>query len=187
MTRGQMVRLARALKNDYNQEFFDCIKDLVVHPKVQEMKLYPHHCKASCFQHCMNVAYYNFQICRFFGLNARAAARAGMIHDLFLYDWHTHAKETGNFFHGVTHPKAALKNAMKYFDLSPVEKDIILSHMFPVTPIPPKTKEGWVITLTDKYCGMCEITDLISEKFFPSRPHLPQVVIDQLEKISFFR
>lgn len=25
---------------------------------------------------------------------------AGLLHDLFLYDWHFHAKETGNYFHG---------------------------------------------------------------------------------------
>ncbi len=80
-----------------------------------------------------------------------------MLHDLFLYDWHTHAKKTGDRFHGLTHPKTALKNASKFFELNEIEKDIIYNHMWPVTFFRiPKTKEGFITTLTDKYCGACE-------------------------------
>ena len=105
----------------------------------------------------MNVAYYNYQWCRFLHLDARSAARAGMIHDLFLYDWHTHARKTGDRFHGLTHPEKSYQNARKFFDLNHIERDIILNHMWPVTFFKvPRTKEGWITTLTDKYCGACE-------------------------------
>ena len=121
------------------------------------MKLYPHHGTTNCYQHCVHVAYYNYQWCRFFHLDARSAARGAMLHDLFLYDWHTHAKKTGDHFHGLTHPKTALKNASKFFELNEIEKDIIYNHMWPVTFFRiPKTKEGFITTLTDKYCGACE-------------------------------
>ena len=103
-------------------EFYACIQDLVEHPAVQSMKKYPHHADITCFEHCMNVAYYNYEICRTLGLNAKAAARGGILHDLFLYDWHTHAKRTGEHFHGLTHPKVALLNASRYFDLTPLER-----------------------------------------------------------------
>ncbi|MCB7306199.1 HDIG domain-containing protein [Bariatricus massiliensis] len=145
------------LRRDWNEEFNDCIKDLASHPVVLRMKLYPHHGKTNCYQHCMHVAYYNYQWCRFLKLDARSAARGGMLHDLFLYDWHTHAKKTGDRFHGMTHPKEALKNAEKFFELNKTEKDIIRSHMWPVTLFTlPHTKEGWITTITDKYCGSCE-------------------------------
>ena len=41
--------------------------------------------------------------------------------------------------------------------LNEIEKDMILHHMWPVTIIPPKTKEGFLLTLIDKYCAMIEI------------------------------
>ena len=92
-----------------------------------------------------------------FHLDARSAARGGMLHDLFLYDWHTHAQKTGERFHGIHHPKHAYRHAKKFFNLNPIEEDIILAHMWPVTVLKvPKTKEGWITTLTDKYCGALE-------------------------------
>jgi len=154
------IYTAKKLRNtrqNWKDEFYGEIKDIAQHPVVLRMKLYPHHGSTNCYQHCMNVAYYNYRLCRFFHLDARSAARAGMLHDLFLYDWHTHAKRTGDHFHGMTHPKRAYKNARKLIELNPTEKDIILHHMWPVTLFSlPRTKEGWITTLTDKYCGACE-------------------------------
>ena len=43
----------------------------------------------------------------------------------FLYDWHTHARETGDHFHGFTHPRTAMENAKQYFELTEEEKDAI--------------------------------------------------------------
>lgn len=137
-------------------EFYECIKDLASHPAVLEMKNYMQHGMTTCYQHCLSVAYYNYRVCRFLGLDARSAARAGMLHDLFLYDWHDHAKKTGKHFHGFTHPGEALKNARKYFELTSLEEEIIRKHMWPLTPLPPVRAESFVICMTDKYCGICE-------------------------------
>jgi uncharacterized protein len=155
---GEMAkRRLNRLRRNWKSEFYSEVKDIAEHPVVLRMKLYPHHGSTNCYQHCMNVAYYNYQWCRFLHLDARSAARAGMIHDLFLYDWHMHAKKTGDCFHGLTHPKKSYQNARKFFDLNHIEKDIILNHMWPVTFFKiPRTKEGWITTLTDKYCGACE-------------------------------
>ena len=79
-------------------------------------------------------------------------------HDLFLYDWHTHAKETGQYFHGFTHPKAALANADRYFRLTGEERMIILRHMWPLTLVPPASKAGYAVTCADKYCSTVEAT-----------------------------
>ena len=155
------------VKDPGNEEFYECIKDLVHHPYVLRMKDYPHHCETSCYQHCLNVAYYNFRICKFFGLDAKSAARAGMLHDLFLYDWRGHRKKTGDPVHAMTHPHAALHNAKKYFQLNKLEEEMILKHMFPVTPVPPMHRETWIITLTDKYCGTCEIGRYYYRAWFP--------------------
>jgi uncharacterized protein len=139
------------------KEYYDYIKDLLESEKVQEMKKYIHHGDTTCFQHCVNVSFYNFIIAKKLNLNAKAAARAGLLHDLFLYDWHTHHKRTGSMFHGLTHPKVALENAKKYYSISELEEDIIVKHMWPVTFAVPRYKESFLIAFTDKYCGLMEV------------------------------
>lgn len=139
------------------EEFYCIIKDIAEHPVVLQMKQYPHHGNTSCYKHCLRVAYLNYTLCRKFHLDATSAARAGMLHDLFLYDWHTHAKETGERWHGMKHPEKAYRNAKRYFRLNRTEGDIIRSHMWPVTIQKiPCTKEGWVTVFTDKYSGLLE-------------------------------
>ena len=142
--------------------FCSHISDIFRHPAVRRMRQYPHHGRTNCYDHCLHVAFYNYKWCRRLHLDYRSAARAGMLHDMFLYDWHTHGRLTGERLHGLTHPKRALKNAGKYFSLNPTEKDVILSHMWPVTFFRfPCTKEGWIIVLTDKYCGLLETLRLL--------------------------
>ena len=100
--RREASEIKEDLRRDWGDDFYECIKDIAEHPVVLRMKLYPHHGHTNCYQHCLHVAYYNYVLCRFFQLDARSAARGGMLHDLFLYDWHTHAARTGDHFHGMT-------------------------------------------------------------------------------------
>ena len=98
-------------------EYFEFVKDLLDSDVVNEMKKYRHHYSTTCYQHCINVSYYNYLVCRKLGLNSKSAARAGLLHDLFLYDWHTVEKKEGEKPHGMRHPKIALKNAKEHFEI----------------------------------------------------------------------
>lgn len=153
------ARKKRQEQIEKNREFFDCIADIIYHPKVLEMKKYFQHCNTDCYEHCLNVAYYNYYICKKLKLDARSAARGGMLHDLFLYDWRGHSRRTGDHFHAMTHPRAAYNMAKRYFDLNKIEREVILKHMWPVTVIPPRYWETYVICFTDKYCSSREIAD----------------------------
>ncbi|MDE6132610.1 MAG: hypothetical protein K2G04_04445 [Oscillospiraceae bacterium] len=137
--------------------YYYLVADLLESDVVQQMKNYTHHGETTCFQHCLNVSYYNYKLCGFFSLNERAGARAGLLHDLFLYDWHTYKAPKGERLHGFTHAGAALKNAKENFYISDLESDIIEKHMFPlnITALP-KYRETLVIVLVDKYCGLLE-------------------------------
>lgn len=137
------------------EEFNMIIYDLANHPTVQKMKLYRQYYDTNCFDHCYNVAFYSYLICKKLNLDYISVSRAGMLHDLFLYDWRKKQPEHKRF-HGFRHPRIALNNASKLFDLNEKEKDIILKHMWPITIIPPKYIEGYIITLTDKYCALEE-------------------------------
>ena len=75
------------------------------------------------------------------------------MHDYFLYDWHSNPSVS---WHGYRHPRIALENAEKDVFLNKKEKNMILRHMFPLTPVPPVHKEGWIICLADKLCSVRE-------------------------------
>ena len=97
----------------------------------------------------------SFRLCRFFHLDWSAAARGGLLHDLFLYDWRKKGSHSG--LHGFSHPKAALQNAGRLFDLSDKEKDIIVKHMWPLTLRQvPGCKESMVVSTADKLCAAAE-------------------------------
>lgn len=150
-------RRGNEMNKIYDREFRSTIKDIAQHPVVRQMKHYPHHGSTSCYKHCLRVAYQNYVLCRKLRLDARSAARAGMLHDLFLYDWHTHAKETGERWHGLKHPEKAYRNARELFELNRTEQDIIRNHMWPITVCKmPRTKEGWITVFTDKWSGFAE-------------------------------
>lgn len=167
------IRRERFEQNKRNREFYDCIRDIVLHPVVLRMKAYAQHCDTDCYEHCLNVAYQNFLICKRLGLDARSAARGGMLHDLFLYDWRTHSRKTGDRLHAITHPAAAYRNARKYFHLNPVEREVIAKHMWPLSIFPPRYPETYVICLTDKYCGSMEILDHYSRVWKKWKPAAP--------------
>ena len=143
------------VKNEF--EFYSIIEDLIQNDTVQKMKNYKQHYNTSTFEHCLNVAYLNYKICKKLKLDYKSAARAGMLHDLFLYNWRDSRKKLNlESYHAFIHPKIALENASKLFDLNEKEQDIILKHMWPVTLTFPKYKESYIITLTDKYSTLKE-------------------------------
>ncbi len=138
-----------------DKDFIMIISDLLDQEKVQEMKHYRQHYNINCFEHCLFVSYNTYLICKKHHLDYISGARAGMLHDLFLYDWRK--RENGRRgLHAYTHPKVALKHASTFLNLNDKEKDMILKHMWPVTPAFPKYKETFVITFVDKYFAVAE-------------------------------
>lgn len=138
----------------HDEDFAACISDLVSHEMVWSMGDFIQHADISCLEHSFYVSYISYLMCRRLGLDYHSAARGGLLHDFFLYDWHG----TGfKGMHGLKHPRIALNNAKKYFKLNDIEKDIIKKHMWPLTVKLPIHKEAVVVLLADKYCTCMEI------------------------------
>ena len=133
-----------------DKDFYFIIEDLLNNRSVQEMKKYRHHFETTCYDHCICVSYYAYKWAKKWNADYKSAARAGMLHDLFLYDWRK-PRPDGKGLHAFRHPRIALNNALKEFDLNVVEQDAILKHMWPLTIILPKYKVSYIITLADKY------------------------------------
>ena len=162
--RNEVMPMSKALGSKYSiensaktQEYFEFVKDLIDDETVNEMKKFRHHYSTTCYQHCLNVSYYNYLVCRKLGLDSRSAARAGLLHDLYLYDWRERDRKKGEKHHGSYHPKVALKNAKEHFEIDKREEDMIVKHMWPLTLKLPKYAESYVIVCIDKYAAMLEI------------------------------
>ena len=151
---------------DYSKdnEFKEIIKDIINNETVLQMQNYRQHYDTSCFEHCMNVSYFSYLICKKYKLDYKSIARAGMLHDLFLYDWRIKQADKKGL-HAFNHPRIALENANRLFNLNDKEQDIILKHMWPLTVKLPKYKESYVIGFVDKYCAIKESLDAWKKSF----------------------
>ena len=159
-----ITKLELDMDNSCDIEYLDCVSDLIDHELVKSMKDYSHHKNVDCLEHSLSVSYHSYLLCRRFGLDYRSAARGGLLHDFFLYDWHV--QKTIKGVHGFKHPKTALHNATKHFQLNRREKDVIAKHMWPLTILLPRFRESWIIVGVDKYCALMETFD------FGKRPNI---------------
>ena len=127
------------------------------------------HGSTTVFAHCVKVACFSLFLANklHLSVDTHALLRGALLHDYFLYDWHE--KDAGHRFHGFTHPATALKNAQEDFMLTPVEKDIISRHMFPLCPIPPRCREAWLVCAADKYCALLETFTPLLRTLFSTR------------------
>ena len=126
--------------------------------RLYQLATFTQHGTTSTLDHVIAVAYSSLAFAMNAGIKVdeHALVRGALLHDYYLYDWHDHEAAPDNW-HGFTHPRHALDNAREDFpDLTPVEEDIILHHMFPLVPIPPHTKEAWIVTTCDKACSTAE-------------------------------
>lgn len=130
------------------------------------MKKYIQHGQISTYEHVMSVVRLSFYLNRRFHLGASDAqlVRGAFLHDFYLYDWHENGYP--GRLHGLHHPAIALKNAMQRYKLTPAERNIIESHMWPLTPFAiPKCRAAFIVCLADKICSAYET--IARSKSFP--------------------
>lgn len=153
--------------NDVNSDgFFDVVGDIYFSQEVQSLAQYEQHLDIDRLQHITGVAFLTYKISKKLGLDYKAAARAATMHDLVYYDWRNGVTGKWHKNHGYKHPKYACYNAEELCGkISDVEYNAILRHMWPLTLIPPKYKEGLVLTFSDKYCATREVLYSISDKY----------------------
>ncbi len=122
------------------------LREVITHDVFQQMDKYRHHGIKTCLSHTMDVAVLTYSLARRMDLDVISATRGALLHDFFLYDW----RYQGPRLHGFRHPRIALENAMKYFHLNHIEKDSIMRHMWPLTPVPPRYTESILVSYADK-------------------------------------
>jgi len=146
------------LNDKENDEFYNISKDILNHEKFLELKNYKHHDK-SIYEHVISVARISYKIGKLFKLEIKSLVRGALLHDFFFYDWRLNKPVFDNKkkLHAFYHARHAYENAIKYFKLNKIEKDIILKHMFPLTSGLPKYKETIVVLIVDKIVASKEL------------------------------
>ena len=130
-----------------NKEYLELVSDILQNKEFNKLKYNKHH-GDNRYEHCLRVSYYSYKIAKKLKLNIKEVSRAGLLHDFFLDNY-----KDESFKYKIKmlfeHPKCAYLNSIKYFDLNEIQKNIILSHMFPFGKVLPKYKESILIDMVD--------------------------------------
>lgn len=153
-----MLKAICSKKELSSDGYYKCVSDIINSMELDRLKGITHHISTTRFQHCLNVSYYTYLICKKLNLDARAAARAGLLHDLFYYDRkeYNRSRKKGQLSHSSMHARLAAEHAAELTKITALERDMIEKHMWPMTRPLPRYKESYIITLTDKYCAILE-------------------------------
>lgn len=138
----------------HDSAYREIVDELLEEPAVQQLSDYVQHHHTDRLTHSISVSYRSYRIAKLLHLNATAVARAGILHDLFYYDWRDTKFESGN--HAYIHPRIALRNAERLTPLTHMERDIIIKHMWGVTPEIPKYRESFLVDIVDDYVAVTE-------------------------------
>ena len=137
--------------------FRETLDALLRDPEIRKMKQYHQHAGGNTYSHSLDVARTSMAIARRlpFHVKERDLARGAMLHDFYLYG--TDDMPYTAYQHGRRHPQVSYENASRRFRLTATEKDIITSHMWPLTLTHmPRCRESVIVSLADKYCASRE-------------------------------
>lgn len=140
-----------------DKEYMNEVECYLKDERVQSLLNIPHH-DSNRLNHSLKVSYLAYKICKKLNRNYHSAAKAGILHD-FYYNRIEECDRFGDKVKLFTneHPEDAVKNAEERFYLSPLEKDIIVSHMWPVSFHMPKHFESFVVSFSDKVYSFKEM------------------------------
>lgn len=127
--------------------------DILASEGMQAEKGFMQHGTTSTYEHSLSVTVMCLRIAAALHIKThkRELVRGALLHDYCLYDWH----EPHEGLHAFTHPKIAGENAQRDFAVGEIEKNMILSHMFPLGRIP-RYRESAILCLADKLCALRE-------------------------------
>jgi len=141
--------------SDREDRYVDIVRDIIEHKEFIKTKDIAHH-GMNRFDHSVRVSYYSYKLARLLKLDYQEVARGGLLHDFFLVDNEVITKKE-KMATLVNHPKYAEAFASKYFELTEKERDMILTHMFPVAiNRVPKYAESWLVNTVDNVVSIGE-------------------------------
>lgn len=133
---------------------------VVRQPVYLRLKMIRHHEK-SIFYHNLRVARVAYRLGRMiekisrWRMKRKALIRGALLHDFFFYDWRRERPASGKL-HAFEHPKESSRHAERFYSATRRERNIILSHMWPLGLPWPWHMESWLVTVADKWVSLKE-------------------------------
>lgn len=152
------------IKESFQDPFFvKTAEEITSFGRYSSLKQWVQHARVSTYSHSVWVASFTYRMAKKLRLKVDYSSliRGSLLHDYYLYDWHD--KNKGFRGHGFKHPAISLRHAAEDYILNDIERDMIIKHMFPLTPIPPRYRESFCLSLCDKIISVLEILRLIKE------------------------
>ena len=143
-------------------EYIDIVRDIINNEEFLKLKFYRHHDNTR-LAHCLKVSYNAYKLAKKFNLDYKAAARAGLLHDFFYGDLR-YINVIERKYMLNAHPYFAYYNASKIFKLNDKEKNMILSHMFPISYEVPRYKESILLDIVDDLEALKEVGIYIKDR-----------------------
>lgn len=152
--KGYATRRGKIVVEDAAAYVRDLAQRLEARGRLGATRSFIQHGDVSVYGHVLAVA--RASICM-----ARVLSRVGIAVDVhaLVRGALLHDSDSSHRLHGFRHPFFALDRAEEDFDLTPIERNIIARHMFPLVPIPPACREAWIVCLADKACALGETID----------------------------
>lgn len=145
------MNLMSKIYND--KKFMSIASPILTHKEFMKTKSIMHHGNTR-YNHSVRVAYTSYKLSKILGCDTNASIRAGALHDFFLVRDDKNILSSTKML--IEHPSIAKENAIQYFGVNEKEQNIIESHMFPISAVAPKSKEAWIVTLSDKLVAFFE-------------------------------
>lgn len=131
--------------------------EIIKNPDFIKLRTIPRHTYTNTYDHSLRVARLAGLIAEKIGANRESAEKVGLLHDFCLINYYD-GSYTDKEWYLFRHPKDAVKNTKKHgIELTKVEERAIISHMFPLAPMP-TSRVGWAITIADKIVAVYEET-----------------------------
>jgi uncharacterized protein len=141
--------------------FYEELEKLLADEKVRGMSKYRQHFGTNTLKHSIRVAQTAFDLSNRLGwdIDEKELARGALLHDYYQYSMLDERIDAIKAYrHGTRHPWIASKNAEKDFGITDKEKNIIRSHMWPLTlRTPPKSREAALVCMADKLVATKEM------------------------------
>ena len=145
-----------------DKEYKKIVKDILRNSEFKKMYYIEHH-GISRWEHLIKISYYSYKIAKKMKLDYVSVARGALLHDFYL-DGDERTKKR-KFLDTFSHPKKALQTSLDIFDINEMEQNIIVSHMFPIYPVLPRSKESILVNAVDKVIGSVELVKEYHYKF----------------------
>ncbi len=147
-------------KSDEGPDFIDCISDILITKEFQDMRSVTQHSpECNRYGHSAYVSYIAYNICNRLGLDAESAARGGILHDFEIPS--LTPEGISDFKMLFVHSRIAVEHASSMFKLNEKEKNIIDSHMWPLSVRGvPLSLEAVIVNFADNYCAIIEVFGL---------------------------